>query len=205
MDADGNPLFNDEKGVEWLNLLTSFADAGPTDFNTDNDLDLFKAGKAGIIIGSTWDTTDLAEAIGADNLVIDPWPTIGEEGHLSGYVQTENIYLNANVEGEEQAAAWAFMEFLLSPDAQRILAEPTKAGHIPAITGLEIGDLHILQSMDALAGGTVLPINPEMELYWGPMEAVLQSVFDEGTDPAEALQIAYDDIVAAIEESRGGQ
>ena len=205
MDDDGNPMFNSDKGVEWLNLLDSFTDAGPAEFNTDNDLDLFKAGKAGIIIGSTLDTSGLADAIGSDKLVIDPWPTFGGEGRLSGYVQAENIYLNGNVEAGEQAVAWAFMEFLLSPEAQAILADPTKAGRIPAITGVEVGDLHIRQSLDALSGGTVFPANPEMDLYWEPMEGALQSVFDEGTDPREALGIAYDVIVAAIEEIRGGQ
>jgi maltose-binding protein MalE len=44
-----------------------------------------------------------------------------------------------------------------------------------------------------------------MDAYWRPMETALQSVFDEGSDPAEALQMAYDQITAAIEEMRGEQ
>ena len=205
MDSNGDPMFNDEKGVEWLNLLNSFTDAGPAEYYTDNDVNLFKAGKAGIIIDGTWNTASLAEAIGADKLVIDPWPAFGEEGHLSGYVQTENIYLNANTEGDDQMAAWKFMEFFLSPEAQAILAEPTKAGHIPAISGVELSDPHMLQSVEAFAAGAVFPVIPEMGAYWGPMDTALQSVFDEGADPAEVLQAAYDSIVAAIEEIRGGE
>lgn len=205
MDGDGNPIFNDDRGVQWLNLLTSFTDVGPTVYNTDNDVDLFKAGQAGIIIATTEDTAGLAEAIGSDNLIIDPWPAFGEDGRLSGYVQAENVYLSANVEGDGQAAAWAFMAFFLSPEAHTILADPTKAGHIPAIIGVEVGDPHIRQSMEALASGTAMPVNPEMDVYWGPLETALQSVFDEGASPVEALQLAYDDIVAAVEEIRGGQ
>ncbi len=203
MDSSGDPMFNDEKGVEWLNLLASFSDAGPVEYYTDNDVNLFKAGKAGIIIDGTWNTASLAEAIGADNLAIDPWPTFGE-GHLSGYVQTENIYLNANVDGPDRVTAWKFMEFFLSPEAQAILADPTKAGHIPAISGVEVSDPLMLQSMDAFAGGAVFPVIPEMGAYWGPMDTAIQSVTDEGIDPAEALQTAYDAIVAAIAEIRGG-
>jgi len=82
MDAQGNPMFNDAKGVEWLNLLKSFSEAGPTEYNTDNDVNLIKAGKVAIVIDGTWNTTGLADAIGADNLVIDPWPTYGD-GHRS--------------------------------------------------------------------------------------------------------------------------
>ena len=205
MDKDGNPMFNDEKGVEWLNLLNSFSDAGPAEYYTDNDVNLFKAGKAGIIIDSTQNTASLAEAIGADKLAIDPWPAFGEEGHLSGYVRTENIYLNANAEGDAQTAAWAFMEFLLSPEAQAMLADPAKAGHIPAISGVEVSDPHMLQSMKAFAAGTAFPIIPETGAYWGPLDIALLSVFDEGADPVEALQMAYESVLAGIKEIRGGQ
>ena len=102
-------------------------------------------------------------------------------------------------------AAWAFMEFFLSPEAQAILAEPTKAGHIPAISGVELSDPHMLQSVEAFATGAPFPVIPEMGAYWGPMDTAIQSVTDEGADPAEVLQAAYDAVVAAIAEIRGGQ
>ena len=203
MDINGDPLFNDEKGVEWLTLLNSFKDAGPTEYYTDNDVNLFKAGKAGIVIDGTWNMAGLSEAIGADNLAIDPWPTYGE-GHLSGYVQTENIYMSINAEGDDQMAAWKFMEFFLSPEAQALLADPTKAGHIPAVAGVEVADPLMLQATEAFAGGAAFPVIPEMGAYWGPMDTALKSVFDEGADPAEVLQQAFDSITAAIAEIRGG-
>jgi arabinogalactan oligomer/maltooligosaccharide transport system substrate-binding protein len=207
MDASGDPMFNDEKGVEWVELLDSFTEAGPAEWNNDNDVNLFLAGKVGIIIDGTWNMARLAEAIGADNLAIDPWPAYGEEegAHLSGYVQTENIYLNANIEGDDQMAAWKFMEFFLSPEAQALLADSTKAGHIPAVVGVEVTDPHMLQAMIAFEGGTAFPVIPEMGAYWAPMETALLSVFDEGADPAAALQQAFDSITAAVEEIRGGQ
>ena len=200
MDSDGNPLFNDEKGVEWLNLLDSFTDAGPAEYNNDNDVNLFKAGQAGIIIDGTWNMSGLAESIGAENLAIDPWPAYGEEGHLSGYVQTENIYLSANAEGDDQMAAWAFMEFFLTTEAQAILA---KVGHIPAVVGVPITDPLMTEASLAFEQGTAFPVIPEMGAYWESMDNALQRVFDEGADPAEALQTAYDSIVPKIEEIRG--
>ena len=204
MEPNGDPAFNNEKGVEWVNLLVSFKEAGPTEYYTDNDVNLFKAGKAGIIIDGTWNLGGLAEAIGADNLAIDPWPAY-KDGHLSGYVQTENIYLNANVTGDDQKAALAFLQFFLSPKAQALLADPTKAAHIPAIKGVEVADPLLKQAVEAFALGTAFPVIPEMGAYWGPMDTALKSVFDEGADPAAALQQAYDSIVAKIKEIRGGQ
>ena len=199
MDDKGDPLFNDEKGVEWLNQLNAFKDAGPAEYYTDNDVNLFKAGKAGIVIDGTWNMTGLAEAIGAENLAIDPWPTYGD-GHLSGYVQTENIYLSTNAEGDDQMAAWKFIEFFLSPQAQAILAD---VGHIPAVAGVEISDPLMLQAMDAFAGGSAFPVIPEMNAYWEPMDTALKSVLDEGLDPAEVLQQAFDSITEKIKEIRG--
>jgi arabinogalactan oligomer/maltooligosaccharide transport system substrate-binding protein len=199
MDRNGDPMFNDAKGVEWLNLLNSFKDAGPTEYYTDNDVNLFKAGKAGLVIDGTWNMTGLAEAIGADNLAIDPWPTYGD-GHLSGYVQTENIYLNYNTEGDDQMAAWKFIEFFLSPQAQALLAD---VGHIPAAAGVEVSDPLMLQAVEAFAGGTAFPVIPEMGAYWGPMDTALKSVFDEGADPATALEQAFETITDAIADIRG--
>lgn len=195
MDDKGDPMFNDAKGVEWLNLLNSFKEAGPTEYYTDNDVNLFKAGKAGIVIDGSWNMTGLAEAIGADNLVIDPWPKT-----LSGYVQTENIYLGANAAGDDQTAAWKFMEFFLSTEAQAIL---TEAGHIPATSGVEVSDPLLAQAAAAFDGGTAFPVIPEMGAYWGPMDTALKSVFDEGADPAAVLQTAFDTITAAIVDIRG--
>jgi maltose-binding protein MalE len=198
MDESGNPLFNDAKGVEWVNLLVDFDKAGPTEYYTDNDVNLFKANSAGIIIDGTWNTASLAEAIGAENLVIDPWPS-----PMSGYVQTENIYLNLNTEGDDKDIAYAFMEFFMSPEAQTLLAEPTKAAHIPAVEGVEVTDPHMAQSVAAFAGGAPFPVIPEMGAYWGPMDTALQSVFDEGADPATVLTAAETAITAAIAEIRG--
>ena len=201
MDEDGNPLFNDEKGVEWMNLIKSFQDAGPVEYNNDNDVNLYKAGKAGIVFDGTWNITGFTETLGPENVVIDPWPTYGD-GALSGYVQTDNIYLGSNVEGDDQAAAWAFMEFFLSPEAQTMLGS---VGHIPAITGVEVTDPHLQQASEAFEGGTAFPVIPEMNAYWGPMDTAIPSVLNEGTDPAEALQAAYDAVIASVEEIRGGQ
>ncbi len=202
MEPNGDPAFNNEKGVEWVNLLVSFKEAGPTEYYTDNDVNLFKAGKAGIIIDGTWNMGGLVEAIGAEKLAVDPWPAY-KDGHLSGYVQTENIYLSANVTGDNQKAALAFIQFFLSPKAQALLADPTKAAHIPATKGVEVTDPLMKQAMEAFALGTAFPVIPEMGAYWGPMDTALKSVFDEGADPAAALQQAYDSIVAKIKEIRG--
>jgi len=204
MEDNGDPAFNNEAGVCWLNLFTEYDATGlPGENNTDNDVNLFKEGKAGIIIDGTWNSSSLAEAIGAENLSIDPWPAT-DQGALSGYVQTENLYLSANATEDDAAAGLAFIEFFLSPETQAILADPTKAAHIPAITGEEITDPLIQAAVIALEGGTRFPLIPEMNAYWDPLNNAILSVINEGTEPAAALQKAEDEVNGKLEEIRGG-
>jgi maltose-binding protein MalE len=196
MYESGCPAFNDEKGVVWLNLLDSFTDAGPAEYYTDNDVDLFKAGKVGFIIDGTWNMDDLRGEIGEENLAIDPWPT-----PMSGYVQVDSIYLNPNAIGEEQSAGWNFMEYFLSPEVQAMLVG---AGHIPTVTGVSISDPLMAQAFSAFIGGTAFPVIPEMASYWGPMDTALKAVFDEGADPAAVLAEAYYSIAQGVQYWKPG-
>jgi arabinogalactan oligomer/maltooligosaccharide transport system substrate-binding protein len=197
MNEDGDPLFNDETGVEWLNTILRFKDAGPVEYYTDNDVNLFKAGNAGMIIDGTWNLSAMAEAIGEENLAVDTWP----EG-MSGYVQNDNLYMSANVEGDDQTATWLFMKYLNSPEAQAMIADGN-AGFIPNVAGVEVPDRLRQEAVAAFEGGTAFPVIPEMGAYWGPMDTALQSVLNEGADPEQALADAFEAISAAIAEIRG--
>jgi arabinogalactan oligomer/maltooligosaccharide transport system substrate-binding protein len=197
LTPDGDPAFNDQSGIDWLNLTNSFEDAGPTAFNNDNDINLFKEGNVGIVIDGTWNLADLAEAIGEEKLVIDPWPA-----PLSGYVQNNSLYLSAHVEGGDRDASWAFMAFLLTAEAQALLAE-NNSGFIPAALDVEASDRLRQEAMVALEGGVNFPVIPEMNAYWGPMETAMRSVFDQDVNPADALAQAADIINTEVAKIRG--
>lgn len=187
----GAPMFNDDKGVQWLNNLKSVKDAGfPISNNDDNDVNLFKAGKAGVIIDGTWNAAALATAIGADNLVIDPWPS-----DMSGYVQNDNIYLSSNATGNDAIAAEKFMEYFVSPEAQAMWADVgttvPMAGGIPVVKGMDVKDPTEKMEVAAFAGGTAFPVIPQMGAYWTPMNDAILSVLNKGTDPKTALDDAF--------------
>lgn len=194
LDPDGLPTFNDEKGVAWIELLRMLEQAGPTEYAAERDLEFFKAGKAGFVIDGTWNMRVLDEAIGPGNLAIDPWPSY-KEGALSGYVQSENLFLNPNLAGDRQAAARKFAEFFLSPQIQASLVE---TGRIPASRSFRVPDPLITQAVDALAGGITYPPVPEMAVYAGPMDTALRLIFEQGVSPADALLSASNAIQAAL-------
>jgi arabinogalactan oligomer/maltooligosaccharide transport system substrate-binding protein len=194
MNADGDPTFNNDKGIEWIELIQRFEEAGPVELNSDNDINLFIQDKAGMIFAGLWEAPLLAEAIESENLAIDPWPI-----PLSGYVQTENIYLNSNSTNNDLETCWSFMEFLLSPEAQIIFADPSMAGFIPPILGIPIADPLQVQVMETFNGGATLPVIPEMNVYWDPINKALLSVIEQGADAADALQIAHDTVETELE------
>ena len=200
LNSNGYPAFNNSTGLCWFEVLRSFEEAGPTSFNSDDDIARFSDGRVGMIFEGTWNAERLYENLG-ENLVIDPWPEY-KVGHLSGYVWTENVYMNPNTNEDDIKAAIAFSEFLLTPGTQAIFAQ---VGKIPSILNLDIEDPMITQSMAALSRGTPFPVISEMQFYWEPMHAALKAVLLGGADPLNVLQTTSDAIIQNITNSMDSQ
>ncbi|MDD5469070.1 MAG: extracellular solute-binding protein [Anaerolineales bacterium] len=204
LTPEGDPAFQEEDyraAVAWLELLKSFEGIGPTEYMTDNDLKLFREGRAGFIIDGTWNLFDLADAIDPLNLAIDPWPA-QDGGHLSGFVQAECIYITPRAIEESERASRLFVAWMLSPESQKALAD---VNFIPAISADPqvgaidlIGNPFIAQAMVALRDGAAYSSLPEMSLYTTYLEVAIQSVLFQGVAPRAALEAAYTAIQSAL-------
>jgi arabinogalactan oligomer/maltooligosaccharide transport system substrate-binding protein len=203
MDANGMPAFNNLKGLEWMTLLQTFSQAGPTEFFSENDSDLFKEGRVGMIVDGTWNRNDLADAVGLQNLAIDPWP-IHAQGSLSGFVQSESLYLTPQALKEDHQVSLRFLQYFLSSESQ---AAVVATGLIPAINGspvslaanqIRVKDPLIAQAMLALTGGVANPVGPLASIYASQMDIALRSVFERSVPPEEALLHADEAIRAAL-------
>jgi ABC-type glycerol-3-phosphate transport system substrate-binding protein len=194
MNANGDPAFNNEKGVAWINLLSAFQQAGPVSFNDDQDLDFFRQGKAGIIIDGSWNRVTISDTLGLENVVVDPWPAYGG-GHLSGFVQSNSLFLSSQAEGDERLASWEFIKYFLSTDAQQTLAS---IGQIPVLKGVPVDDPIISQTMKAMEGGTTYPVRPEMSAYTAPLDGAIKAIFSDGATATDALQNAADAVRSAL-------
>ncbi|MCU0488545.1 MAG: extracellular solute-binding protein [Anaerolineales bacterium] len=201
MQADGSPAFNTPQGLAWLDLLNKFALAGPTEYLSERDTDLFKEGRVGWIIDGTWNLSELSASLGSGNLAVDPWPSI-PGGRMAGFVQAANLYLSAASQAEDREAIGLFVDHFLSPESQALLLE---GGLIPVVSRVSISDpnqeLLMEQVFEALAGGTGYPSAPEMNLYLGPLDLALQSVLRGGAAPAEALTTAEQAILIALAQA----
>ena len=198
---DGYPLFDDALGIQWLDLLAAYDTAGAVTFNTNRDLQMFKLGRVGIIIDNSWNIEALKQAIGADNLAIDPWPAFGS-GHMTGWVEADSIFLNANTTDNDRFASLAFMGYLLDPSVQLRLAE---VGHIPSVLTTRLRDVLFQQAMEAFTDGVPYPITMDenvLSIYWDELDMAIQAVFQNGSDPEAALKRASDRIYQTIKIMR---
>jgi maltose-binding protein MalE len=91
---------------------------------------------------------------------------------------------------------------MLSPEAQALLADPTKAGHIPAISGIDVGGRFVNEAYRALRDGVAYPVTPEIDAYWAPLENAIKSVLEQGKEPGDALVQAEDEVKTGLEEMR---
>jgi ABC-type glycerol-3-phosphate transport system substrate-binding protein len=197
MDESGYPAFNDTYGLEWFNLLTDYDKAGAVTFNTNRDLDMFKRGRVGLIIDGSWNISTLANAIGQENLAINPWPSYGT-GYMSGWVESDSVFLNVNTVGADRFAALAFIGYLLDPNVQMRLAE---VGHIPSVSTTIPRDTLIRQAMEAFSQGAAFPVGVDesvLKLYWNELDKAIQKVFVNGISPADALKAANDNLIILL-------
>jgi len=197
MTPEGDPKFNSAAGVAWMEMLKSFDTVGPTSQDDDNDVNLFKQAKAGVIIDGAWNIgafTDLGDVV-----VIDPWPA-----GMSGFVQSSYIFLNANVTGDQATAAKAFMGFLLTTEAQAAFYESDPA-FIPANNQVEVTDPLRQQAMAAFEGGVGFVTIPEMGAYWGPVGNAILAVRVDGADIQTTLDSAFQSVTDSVAEIRAGQ
>ncbi len=199
-DTSGLPLFIENKqAMDWVLLLRALESAGSTSFLSDEDLQLFKAGKVGWIIDGTWNLDEIVSQLGVDKVAIDPWPAT-TNGRLSGFVFSDNLYISRLANAQQIRLAIAFVEYFLSPEAQTIL---TSSHRIPASSGITITDpiygSLISQAMIALAGGSAALPAKVFEVYQIQLNIALKAIFEDGQDPNEALQSAANAIQLEIE------
>jgi arabinogalactan oligomer/maltooligosaccharide transport system substrate-binding protein len=201
MDAQGRPAFNSDAGLAWLGLLGRYSEAGVAGTHTNRDRDLFEQGKIGVIIEGTWRMRSLANAIGSDNLAIDAWP-ITAGGRMSGYVQTEAVFLNTNTAEKDKLASLRFMGYLLDRNVQGLLGE---SGMIPTVMQAGPRDMHVQQAMTALLYGIAWPVADEavLQVYWNALDQAINDVFERGVSPTAALQSAYDVVNVRLDELGG--
>ncbi len=198
-DPGGLFHFEDEPVTCWLNLMNSLRVKNQVTFNSDEDTRAFIEGRSAWLIEETLRAPQLQQSLDTGSLVVDPWPVSSITGErLTGFVWTENAYLLDRSDSLDLEASWAFLRFLLTPEAQIILSDPDAAGHLPVLLNLEVEDVLQTQMMAAMYSGVSFPLRMDLDLYKEPIESALEAVVLKGATPELAIEMARAKIDQAL-------
>ena len=198
-DPSGTFHFEDEPVTCWLNLMNSLHANNKVTFNSEEATREFVEGRSAWLIEETIQAPQLQESLDTGNLVVDPWPVSSITGErLTGFVWTENAYLLDRSDPLDFEASWAFIRFLLTPEAQIILSDLDEAGHLPVLMNLEVEDVLQTQMLAAMYSGIPYPLRLDLESYKEPIESALEAVVLKGATSELAIEMARAKIDQAL-------
>jgi maltose-binding protein MalE len=182
-------------GLCWLELLQELAAGSQPVFNSEQDFDAFIASQNPWLIDLAERQPELRAALGIENLTVNPWPAYSNQAlPLKGYVWTENIYIAAGTPSVNLEATWAFTRYLLSPEAQEIMADTSTAAHIPVIASAELEDPLMVESSAMLRSGVPWPLGSTDQEFLGALETAVINVVQQGSNPVFALNFAQESL-----------
>ena len=151
---------------------------------TDTDsLAPFTDGTIAAVTNGNWAMGDYRAALG-DKLGMAPLPA-GPKGPAAPLLGVDGYYINPNSENKEAAINVAL--YLTGAKAEEIMMKD--AGHVPAITTVNVTDPLIQGLLDAFKNGYVRPQVPQLGNYWsnfcGP-----DQIFEKGVAPADWVKTA---------------
>jgi maltose-binding protein MalE len=195
VDQTGAVRIDNPESYCWLELLKSIRAASRVTVNSDEDLALFESGQAGWVIDGTWNARRYEETVGIQNLLVELWPEYqNTDRRLAGFVWTENVYLFQGLSDIDLDTTWAFMRYLLTPEAQNILSQSSYADHLSVLSSLESSDILQRELTAALFQGVPRPIIPDLDLYRAPLESAVEAAAVQGADPELAIEVALSKI-----------
>jgi ABC-type glycerol-3-phosphate transport system substrate-binding protein len=182
-------------GICWLELLGELGSVSTPVFNSDLDYQAFISGESPWLIDLAERRPQLQAALDEDTLAVNPWPVFANQAMpLRGYTWTENIYIAAGAPSVNLEAAWAFARYLLTPEAQTIMAEPSGAGHIPVVASAELTDPLMVESSAMLRSGVPWPLQFTDQEFLETLETAAVNVVQQGSNPVFALNFAQESL-----------
>ena len=164
--------------VGYLNDLYQVSVENGWPKNDGDGLAPFTEGTVAAITNGNWAMGDYSAALG-DKLAVAPLPA-GPGGAANPLLGVDGYYFNPNSANLEAAIEVAL--YLTGADAQAMMMND--AGHVPALTTVEVTDPLMLGLLEGFGNAYVRPQVPELGLYWSNFCGTDQ-VFEAGTPAAD--------------------
>lgn len=203
-DGTPNPLdvgLNNAGSVRGMTEFQRLLQDGLVPVGTDYDtmVSLFSAGKVGMIITGPWALAD-AERAGID-YGFAPIPTI-DGGQPAPFVGAQGFMISSFSENKFLAEVF-LKEFVMTTETSLAMyaRDPRPPAYKPALA--VVAQDPVVQGVsESGAAGVPMPSIPEMSAVWTAWSDAIELVMNGELDPQGALDIAVEQILALIKESR---
>ncbi len=188
-----------KKGIEYHNSLREIYDVNAIDASYEMTVGAFQAGDAVFSITGPWAIADAVN--NGVNFGVTKLPTIDGQQPIAF---SGNVIAGVSSYAENPDAAYAFVEYLASPEGASVMYETT--GKMPALKDLSVvegvSDNEYLMGMAEQTEFThPMPTIPEMAQAWDPMKALFTFTWDGELSIEEAQQKAMDDYELLLQAS----
>ena len=195
LTQDGQVRLDDATGVCWLTLMQALSATGVASYGDDSDRYAFLRRLSPWLLDRSDLLAELGQSLGEENLAVDAWPTFEATGRrLASHVWTQNAYFSSRAAPQDTEAAWAFLAFLLTPEAQMKLSLAGSKRHLPVVSGLPLGDSRLAELALALQDGIGLPQVDQMAVLAAILDRAGRSVAEQGVDPTVAWGRAMENL-----------
>ncbi|TDT51998.1 sugar ABC transporter substrate-binding protein [Fonticella tunisiensis] len=176
LDADGNPILNKAENLEAAKILTELGKLYPKDLNHQLVSQLFKDGKAAMMINGPWELGGIKEK--KINYGLAKIPALSfNKSDASPFMGVQGMMMTSAAKDKEAAAK--VMEFFANEKVAKALAKT--GGYMPANKKI-YEDSEIKNNPDVVAFSeqakvaTAMPNVPEMGAMWDPISKALQEI-----------------------------
>lgn len=206
-DSKENPTLDNKAMVEALTFvrdIRSKYDLGEAGMDYDIASQLFKQGKAAMILNGAWSWKEYEDA--GINLGVAPMPIPSKNGYALFTNASKGYSLSENTSDKKSEALNKFFDYIFSPEINAEIAlNQSQSPGIEAARELpQVKNDKLMQdSIETIKYTVPMPVVPEMRAIWDAMRPNLEAVLNGKMTPEEAAKKMQKDAVEGIKIIKG--
>ncbi|MGL5989568.1 extracellular solute-binding protein [Cetobacterium sp.] len=206
-DSNNNPALDNEAMVSALTFAKDVRakyNLGEAGMDYDIASQLFKQGKAAMILNGAWSWKEYEDA-GID-LGVVPMPIPSKHGYALFTNASKGYSLSENTSDKKNEALNQFFNYIFTPEVNAEIAlNQSQAPGIEAARNLASvkNDKLMQNSIETINYTVPMPVVPEMRAIWDAMRPNLEAVINGKMTPEEAAKKMQKDAIDGIKIIKG--
>ena len=206
-DSKNNPTLDNEAMVNALTFVRDIRtkyDLGEAGMDYDMSSQLFKQGKAAMILNGAWSWKEYED--NGINLGVAPMPIPSKDGYALFTNASKGYSISTNTSKDKNGALNKFFDYIFTPEINAEIAlNQSQAPGIEAARELpQVKNDKLMQdSIETIKYTVPMPVIPEMRAIWDAMRPNLEAVLNGSATPEEAAKKMQSEAVAGIKMIQG--